>query len=143
MASTPFAFILWWFGGIFGLHHLYLGRDLHAYLTWTVAPLSLLVVPWMVFWFRDFVRLSDYVEDANGGPGSCATSAVHTGCCEQFWCVRLHGAPQSPPATRNATHIRVAADGPDVLWQLFRVGGSCGEPFPASNSASTRLGYRD
>merc|ERR1712166_929907 len=68
MASTPLAFILWWFGGIFGLHHLYLGRDLHAYLTWTVAPFSLLVVPWMVFWFRDFLRLSDYVEDANGGP---------------------------------------------------------------------------
>merc|ERR1712195_397448 len=68
MASTPLAFILWWFGGLFGLHHLYLGRDLHAYLTWTVAPFSLLVVPWMVFWFRDFLRLSDYVEDANGGP---------------------------------------------------------------------------
>lgn len=34
MASMTVAYILWLFGGIFGLHHLYLGRDGQALIWW-------------------------------------------------------------------------------------------------------------
>ncbi len=34
MASLCVAYFLWITGGFFGLHHLYLGRDFHAFLWW-------------------------------------------------------------------------------------------------------------
>jgi DnaJ family protein C protein 22 len=34
MASLCVAYFLWLIGGFFGLHHLYLGRDFHAFLWW-------------------------------------------------------------------------------------------------------------
>ena len=34
MASVAVAYILWLFGGIFGLHHLYLGRHGQALIWW-------------------------------------------------------------------------------------------------------------
>lgn len=54
------AYLCWLFGGIFGLHHLYLGRDYHAFITLTTFggyfTLGLI---------RDIWRLPEYVKDAN------------------------------------------------------------------------------
>lgn len=54
------AYLCWLFGGIFGLHHLYLGRDFHAFITLTTFggyfTLGLI---------RDLWRLPEYVKDAN------------------------------------------------------------------------------
>lgn len=53
-------YLLWLLGGFFGLHHLYLGRDKHAFLTFTLCGgyfgLGLL---------RDLWRIPEYLKDAN------------------------------------------------------------------------------
>ncbi|KAG8201351.1 hypothetical protein JTE90_016828 [Oedothorax gibbosus] len=58
--SLLVTYLLWLFGGVFGLHHFYLNRDFHA-LTW-----------WMflggyfgIGLIRDLWRIPEYVKDAN------------------------------------------------------------------------------
>ena len=58
--SLLLTYILWLFVGWLGLHHFYLGRDIHAFLWWSTFG--------GVFglgWFRDLWRVPDYVDDAN------------------------------------------------------------------------------
>lgn len=54
------AFVLWLFGGFFGLHHFYLHRDRHAFITWAT------LAGYFGFgWFIDLFKLSSYVKDYN------------------------------------------------------------------------------
>ncbi|KAL4217106.1 TM2 domain [Mactra antiquata] len=62
MAHIVIAYLCWFFGGIFGLHHFYLGRDKHALVWWmSLGGLSL-------GWFRDLWRLPEYLYEANKDP---------------------------------------------------------------------------
>lgn len=61
--STCVAYILWLFGGWFGLHHIYLRRDRHAFLIWSTAAGYL-----GCGLLRDLWRIPDYVQDANEDP---------------------------------------------------------------------------
>lgn len=54
------AYLCWFFGGIFGLHHFYLGRDKHAFIT-----LSTFGGYFTLGLIRDFWCLPEYVKDAN------------------------------------------------------------------------------
>lgn len=61
MAKSLFvAYFCWLIGGLFGLHHFYLGRDDHAFITFATFggyfTLGLI---------RDLWRLPEYVKDAN------------------------------------------------------------------------------
>ncbi|XP_014664214.1 PREDICTED: dnaJ homolog subfamily C member 22-like [Priapulus caudatus] len=61
--SVLTTYILWLIGGWFGLHHLYLGRDRHAFVWWCTMG--------GVFgmgWLRDLSRIPEYVDDANERP---------------------------------------------------------------------------
>lgn len=60
MANLVMAYILWFFFGIFGVHHFYLKRDRQAFVWW--ATLGGL---FGLGWFRDFWHLPRYVEEAN------------------------------------------------------------------------------
>lgn len=54
------AFIFWLFGGFFGLHHFYLHRDRHAFVTWAT------LAGYFGFgWLTDLFRLRTYVKDYN------------------------------------------------------------------------------
>ena len=60
MAKYSFiAYLLWLFLGCFGIHHFYLGRDKHGFLLATTFG------GFGLGWFRDLVRIPDYVCDAN------------------------------------------------------------------------------
>ena len=58
--SVLLTYFYWFVGGWFGLHHIYLGRDRQAFLTWSLSAgyfgTSLI---------RDLWRIPDYVRDAN------------------------------------------------------------------------------
>lgn len=58
--SLLIAYLCWLFGGFFGLHHFYLGRDKHAFITFATFggyfTLGLI---------RDLWRIPEYVKDAN------------------------------------------------------------------------------
>ena len=57
------AYMCWLFGGLIGLHHFYLRRDTHAFLTWAT------VGGYFGFgWLRDGWKLPEYVRDANEDP---------------------------------------------------------------------------
>nr|XP_057940600.1 dnaJ homolog subfamily C member 22-like [Doryrhamphus excisus] len=58
--SVMVAYALWAGGGLFGLHHFYLGRDSHA-LLWMLT-----LGGFGIGWFREIVRLPVYVDEANG-----------------------------------------------------------------------------
>lgn len=58
--SVLVAYVLWLVGGFFGLHHLYLRRDLHAFLTW-----STLGGYFGIGLLRDLARIPEYVADCN------------------------------------------------------------------------------
>ena len=58
--SLLLTYILWLFVGWLGLHHFYLGRDLHAFIWWSTFG-----GVFGVGWFRDLWRVPDYVDDAN------------------------------------------------------------------------------
>lgn len=69
--SLFIAYVLWLFGGLFGLHHFYLNRDYHA-LVW-----------WMFIggyfgagWLRDIWRIPEYVKDANEDPSYMSELAL-------------------------------------------------------------------
>lgn len=61
--SIVIAYILWLFGGVFGLHHLYLHRDFHAFVHW-----STFVGYFGIGWVVDFFKIPSYVRDCNEDP---------------------------------------------------------------------------
>lgn len=60
--SVFIAYILWLFGGIFGLHLFYLRRDAHAFLTWTTLG------GYGLGWLSDITKIPRYVRDINEDP---------------------------------------------------------------------------
>lgn len=59
--SLIIAYLLWLIGGVAGLHHYYLGRDLHGFL-W----LCTLGGYFGCGWIRDVFHINEYVAQANG-----------------------------------------------------------------------------
>jgi DnaJ family protein C protein 22 len=57
------AYVCWLFGGLFGLHHFYLRRDVHAFLTWATIGGY-----FGLGWLRDAYKLPEYVRDVNEEP---------------------------------------------------------------------------
>jgi len=57
------AYILWLFGGIFGLHHIYLHRDRHAFVWWCT-----LGGYFGIGWLFEIFKIPEYVRDANDDP---------------------------------------------------------------------------
>lgn len=63
LKSKFWAYFWWLFGGVFGAHHVYLGRDEHA-LVWFCTLGGYFGVGWL----RDLYRIPTYVADANDEP---------------------------------------------------------------------------
>ncbi|KFM68877.1 DnaJ-like protein subfamily C member 22, partial [Stegodyphus mimosarum] len=61
--SLFITYFVWLFGGLFGLHHFYLGRDYQALIWWMFAGGY-----FGAGWFRDLWRIPEYVKDANEDP---------------------------------------------------------------------------
>lgn len=61
--SVVTAYILWLFGGIFGLHHIYLHRDRHAFIWWCT-----LGGYFGIGWLAEVFTIPGYVRDVNGDP---------------------------------------------------------------------------
>lgn len=61
--SKFWAYFLWLFGGIFGAHHFYLGRDDHGFIWWCS-----LGGYFGCGWLRDLFKIPTYVADANNEP---------------------------------------------------------------------------
>ncbi|KAL2732294.1 dnaJ subfamily C member 22 [Vespula maculifrons] len=61
--SKFWAYILWLFGGLIGAHHIYLGRDAHAFLYISTFGGYL-----GLGWFWDIFKIPSYVADANDDP---------------------------------------------------------------------------
>lgn len=61
--SLLVAYLCWLTGGLFGLHHLYLGRDDHAFITFATCGGY-----FFMGLIRDLWRLPEYVKDANNEP---------------------------------------------------------------------------
>lgn len=57
------AYLLWLFGGLFGAHHVYLGRDDQAFVY-----ISTFGGYMGLGWLRDIYRIPAYVADANDDP---------------------------------------------------------------------------
>jgi len=57
--SVLVAYILWFFGGVLGLHLFYLRRDAHAFLTWST------VGGYGIGWLADVTKIPKYVRDCN------------------------------------------------------------------------------
>lgn len=57
--SVYVAYFLWLFGGIFGMHHYYLGRDRHGFVWWTTLG------GFGVGWIGEVLKVQKYVKDAN------------------------------------------------------------------------------
>lgn len=64
MANLVVTYILWFFGGCWGLHHFYLGRDRHAFIWWSTWG-GLFGLGWV----RDLWRIPQYVYAENRDPG--------------------------------------------------------------------------
>ncbi|CAH2104032.1 unnamed protein product [Euphydryas editha] len=60
--SVLLAYILWLFGGIFGVHHFYLRRDKHAFVWWSTLG------GFGIGWLGEVFRIPRYVRDANEDP---------------------------------------------------------------------------
>lgn len=61
--SVVIAYVLWLFGGILGLHHIYLRRDRHAFVWWcTVGGY------FGIGWLFEIFMIPGYVRDANEDP---------------------------------------------------------------------------
>lgn len=58
--SLLLTYIIWLIWGWLGLHHLYLGRDIQAFIWW-----STIGGVFGLGWFRDLWRIPEYVDDAN------------------------------------------------------------------------------
>ena len=61
--SVFWAYLLWLIGGVFGLHHFYLGRDLQAFVWW-----STLGGFCGMGWLYDLFHIPRYVDEANMDP---------------------------------------------------------------------------
>lgn len=61
--SVFWAYFWWLIGGIFGIHHLYLRRDAHAFLWW-----STLGGYCGMGWLSDIFRIPRYVREVNNDP---------------------------------------------------------------------------
>lgn len=61
--SLLVTYILWLFGGVFGLHHIYLHRDRHAFVWW-----STLGGYFGIGWLFEIFKIPEYVRDANEDP---------------------------------------------------------------------------
>ncbi|XP_016970706.1 dnaJ homolog subfamily C member 22 [Drosophila rhopaloa] len=61
--SVVVAYLCWLFGGIFGLHHLYLHRDRHAFIWWCTLG-GYMGIGWM----GELFLIPEYVRDANEDP---------------------------------------------------------------------------
>jgi len=87
MASLALAYLLLFFGGGFGLHHFYLGRDNQGILSVAIAPWWIVTLPvWAMSWIRDFFRLPSYVASVNRDPVHLAPrkEAVKQGAAPTF-----------------------------------------------------------
>lgn len=60
--SVIWAYVLWLFGGVVGLHHFYLRRDRHAFVWWTTLG------GFGIGWLGEIFRIPRYVRDANEDP---------------------------------------------------------------------------
>ena len=60
--SLFWAYFWWLFGGLFGAHHLYLGRDDQAFI-WFCS-----LGGFILGWLRDIYRIPSYVAEANDSP---------------------------------------------------------------------------
>ncbi|KAI4499428.1 hypothetical protein M0802_005324 [Mischocyttarus mexicanus] len=61
--SKFWAYVFWLFGGFFGAHHIYLGRDAHCFLYISTFG------GYLGFgWLWDFFKIPSYVTDANDDP---------------------------------------------------------------------------
>lgn len=60
--SVLVAYLLWLFGGIFGVHHFYLRRDRHAFVWWTTLG------GFGIGWLGEIFKIPRYVRDANEDP---------------------------------------------------------------------------
>ncbi|XP_066138257.1 dnaJ homolog subfamily C member 22 [Euwallacea fornicatus] len=60
--SLILAYILWFFGGVFGLHLFYLDRDAHAFLTWSTLG------GYGLGWLADVTKIPRYVREYNNDP---------------------------------------------------------------------------
>lgn len=58
--SLLIAYILWLFGGVFGVHHVYLHRDAHAFVWWCT-----LGGYFGLGWACEIFKIPEYVRDAN------------------------------------------------------------------------------
>lgn len=65
--SKLWAYLLWLFGGLFGAHHVYLGRDDQAFVY-----LSTFGGYTGLGWLRDIYMIPSYVADANDDPAFIA-----------------------------------------------------------------------
>lgn len=61
--SVIWAYFWWFFGGLFGLHHIYLRRDAHAFLWW-----STLGGYFGIGWICEVFKIPRYVREANNDP---------------------------------------------------------------------------
>ncbi|CRL01978.1 CLUMA_CG015048, isoform A [Clunio marinus] len=61
--SLLVAYLLWFFGGFFGLHHIYLHRDRHAFVWWCT-----LGGYFGLGWLFEVFKIPEYVRDANEDP---------------------------------------------------------------------------
>lgn len=61
--SLLITYILWLFGGVFGLHHIYLHRDRHAFVWWCT-----LGGYFGLGWLFEIFKIPEYVRDANEDP---------------------------------------------------------------------------
>lgn len=61
--SVIWAYFWWLFGGLFGLHHVYLQRDAQAFLWW-----STLGGYFGLGWICEIFKIPRYVREANNDP---------------------------------------------------------------------------
>ncbi|XP_076623577.1 TM2 and DnaJ domain-containing protein wurst [Colletes latitarsis] len=61
--SIFWTYVLWLFGGLVGAHHVYLGRDAHAFVYFSSFGGYV-----GLGWLRDIYRIPSYVADANEDP---------------------------------------------------------------------------
>lgn len=61
--SIFITYLLWLFGGLFGIHHLYLGNDLQAFIWW-----ASLGGYFGIGWIGEMFKIPEMVRDANDDP---------------------------------------------------------------------------
>lgn len=68
--SVFVAYFLWLFGGLFGAHHFYLGRDKQAFVWFTTLG------AFKIGWLGEISRIPRYVRQANEDPREMYTLAL-------------------------------------------------------------------